>query len=283
MEKYAPGPRPDQIKQCNTEVEYVLVGAGLPRTGTLSTFVALEKLLPGKCHHMLRAVTGPNDPKFWTKASKGEITDEDWREFMRTESLSASVDYPMSLYWKDLARIFPNAKVLLNVRDPVRWYQSVDNTIARVVKFLQTSWLALPMRCFMALSGASNTAAMFTCFAPTYLGPNYPRGMFGAVAAGQDTAVKFFNDWVESVKKEIPAERLLVFEVKNGWEPLCQFLQVPVPDEPFPNANDTAEQQAKFSAMKKFCIFSYTLLAAGLGTAVYFLKDSVPIPKIIFQ
>ena len=56
---------------------------GLPRTGTLSTFVALEKLLPGKCHHMLRAVTGPNDGKFWTKASKGELTDEDWREFMR--------------------------------------------------------------------------------------------------------------------------------------------------------------------------------------------------------
>ena len=201
----------------------------------------------------------------------------------RTESLSASVDYPMSLYWKDLARIFPNAKVLLNVRDPVRWYKSVDNTIAQVVKFLQTSWLALPMRCFMKLSGASNSAAFFTCFAPTYLGPNYPRGMFGAVDAGQETAVKFFNDWVESVKKEIPEERLLVFEVKNGWEPLCQFLQVPVPDEPFPNANDTAEQQAKFRAMKKFCIFSYTILAAGLGTAIYFLKDSVKIPKIILQ
>ena len=99
MDKYAPGPRPDEIKQCNTEVEYVLIGAGnellfsytdlhrifegLPRTGTLSTFVALEKLLPGKCHHMLRAVTGPNDGKFWTKASQGELTDDDWKEFIR--------------------------------------------------------------------------------------------------------------------------------------------------------------------------------------------------------
>ena len=101
MDKYAPGPRPDEIKQCNTEVEYVLIGAGdkllfqkftytlqiifvgLPRTGTLSTFVALEKLLPGKCHHMLRAINGPNDGKFWAKASKGELTDDDWKEFIR--------------------------------------------------------------------------------------------------------------------------------------------------------------------------------------------------------
>ena len=99
MMDYAPGPRPDEIKQCNTEVEYVLIGAGnkfivskiclkiifvgLPRTGTLSTFVALEKLLPGKCHHMLRAINGPNDGKFWAKASKGELTDDEWKEFIR--------------------------------------------------------------------------------------------------------------------------------------------------------------------------------------------------------
>ena len=189
----------------------------------------------------------------------------------------------MSLYWKALAKLYPNAKVLLTVRDPVRWYKSVDSTISRNVKFLQSSWLALPMRCLMKMIGASDTAGFFTCFAPTYLGPNYPQGLIGAVNAGQETAVKFFNDWVELVKKEIPADRFLVFEVKDGWEPLCQFLQVPVPDEPFPNANDTAEQQAKLRAMKKFCLFSYTILVAGLRIAFYFLKDSFPMPKLTLQ
>ena len=76
----------------------------------------------------------------------------------------------------------------------------------------------------MWLSSRSTAAALLTCWGPTYLGPRYPRGMFGAVDAGEETAVRFFNDWVELVKAEIPAERLLVFEVKQGWGPLCHFL-----------------------------------------------------------
>ena len=275
---------PSGMKDCDSDVEYVLIGAGLPRTGTMSTCLALEKLLPGKCHHMVRAFTGPNDPPFWTKASRGELSEGDWREFLRSERISASVDFPMSLYWKDLVKMYPNAKVLLNVRDPVKWYNSVRNTIAQVLEFLTKSWMSLPLRCVMALKGSNGVvAATYTCTGPTYLGPNYPGGMFGAVEAGEETAVKFFNEWVESVKSEIPEERLLVFEVKNGWQPLCEFLQVPVPDEPFPNANDTAEQQAKLRAMKKFCIFSWTVIAAGLGTAFYYLKDAIPKPRLVFD
>ena len=64
--------------------------------------------------------------------------------------------------------------------------------------------------------GQNMTAAQFTCFAPTYLGPRYPRGMFGAVDAGEETAVRFYNEWVEQVRAEIPADRLLVFEVKQA-------------------------------------------------------------------
>ena len=115
----------------SSEVEFVLIGAGLPRTGTMSTFTALEMILPGKCHHMARLMSDKTDRNttFWLRAVRGEVTDGDWRQFVKDERLSAGVDYPISLFWKDLLRIYPNAKVLLNDRDPVRWYKSVKNTI----------------------------------------------------------------------------------------------------------------------------------------------------------
>ena len=84
-----------------------------------------------------------------------------------------------------------------------------------------------------------NTAPEFTCWAPTHLGPRYPQGLFGVIDSGEETAVRFFNEWNAQVKDVIPADRLLVFEVKEGWEPLCRFLDVPVPDCPFPRVNDT--------------------------------------------
>merc|ERR1712012_460293 len=144
------------------------------------------------------------------------------------------------------------------------------------LEFLTKSWMSLPLRFVMALKGSNGVvAATYTCTGPTYLGPNYPGGMFGAVEAGEDTAVKFFNEWMESVKTEIPEERLLVFEVKNGWQPLCEFLQVPVPDEPFPNMNDTAQQKANLRSVKRFCVFSWSVMIAAAGAAVYYLKDKI--------
>ena len=169
------------------------------------------------------------------------------------------------------------------MRDPARWHHSVNNTIRQFDKFM-CSWLALPMRCLLALKGGGSwVAADYTCTAPTYLGPRYPRGMFGAVDAGEETAVRFFNDWVEQVKAEIPAERLLVFEVKQGWGPLCRFLGVPEPQEPFPNMNDTAEQLQRLRAMKRISVLLWTAAVAGLGATAYYFKDSIKIPTLTFN
>ena len=122
--------------------------------------------------------------------------------------------------------------------------------------------------------------AVFTCWAPTYLGPRYPRGMFGAVDSGQDTAVSFFNDWVDQVKREIPAERLLVFEVKEGWAPLCKFLGVPEPEGEFPNVNDTEQMRQWIGGMRRFCYFCWGLGIAAAGVTGYFLKDHVDLKKL---
>ena len=271
----------DQGKTVSGEVEYVVVGAGLPRTGTLSTMTALELLLPGRCHHMTRTFSNQAEQEFWHQASQGQLKDQDWREFIKARKLSASVDFPMSLYWRDLARLYPEAKVILTVRDPVRWFTSVRNTIRQVCSFMQESWLGLPFRLLTSLRRRNPMVATFTCSTATYLGPSYPRGMFGAVDCGQETAVRFFTEWREQVEREIPADRLLVFQVKDGWEPLCQFLGVPVPQEAFPNVNDTPSMLKRISIMKRFCFFCWGLGIAGLGVAGYFLNKHLDLQKLL--
>ena len=87
----------------------------------------------------------PSEQQFWQRAQQGQLTDQDWLEFIRASRLSASVDFPLSLYWRDLARLYPRAKVVLTVRDPVRWFHSVRNTI-REVNRLKDSWLGAPLR-----------------------------------------------------------------------------------------------------------------------------------------
>ena len=270
----------DMNKTVSEEVEYILIGAGLPRTGTFSTFTALEQVLPGRCHHMARAMSSSSESEFWTRASRGDLTDQDWRDFIRSGKLCASVDYPMSLYWRDLARLYPKAKVLLTVRDPVRWYLSVKNSIREFIRFVEETWMAAPFRLISSLTGHNRTAAIFASFGPTYLGPRYPRGMFGAVDSGQETAVRFFTEWVEQVKREVPAERLLVFEVKDGWDPLCQFLGVPVPETQFPNVNDTAEIQRSIRQVKRFCWMCWGVGIAGAAVTGYYFRDQLDLSRI---
>jgi len=176
----------------------------------------------------------PDHHDHWRRAIQGKMSTKDWQEIM--VDYRGGVDYPVSFYYKELMEAFPNSKVLLNVRDPVKWYQSVKNSILRMMTMTQR-W---PVTWFSGLIGRRSTFRLIKD-----LTENVPScsstglGLFGAVRAGQDTAVQFYNDHVNEVKSHVPADRLLVWEVKEGWEPLCKFLGVPVPDEPFPRVNDT--------------------------------------------
>ena len=111
----------------------------------------------------------------------------------------------------------------------------------------------------------------------------YPEGVFGAVDAGRETAVRFFNEWTADGMREVPADRLLVFEVKHGWGPLCKFLGVPEPDTPFPNTNDTKERQENLRRIKRRCLLIWSLAAAAMGTAAYLLRDKLPVPTVTFN
>ena len=102
-----------------------VIGAGLGRTGTLSLKNALEELGFSKCYHMVEVLKKPEYGKYWIAASKGQNVD--WNEVF--EGFQSTVDFPSCVYYKEQLAFYPDAKVILTVRDPEKWYESTYNTI----------------------------------------------------------------------------------------------------------------------------------------------------------
>ena len=99
--------------------------------------------------------------------------------------------------------------------------------------------------------------------------------MFDTIEAGEEEAVKFFNKWTEEVKKTVPKERLLVFEAKQGWKPLCDFLDLPIPDGPFPNVNESAAMSRVIRNSERLSqIFMYGIVPCILASIVYVIFNS---------
>lgn len=191
-----------------------VVGAGFGRTGTLSLKLALERLGLGPCHHMRELIDRPGQVALWDRVARGQTAD--WDEVYR--GYRATVDWPGARYWRQLAAHFPQAKVILTVRDPRRWYESVEGSIYRGA--------TMPVR-------DPAVAAMRDVVRRVVWD-----GTFGGRFADVDHALGVFAGHNDAVRRAIPADRLLEFEVGEGWRPLCEFLGVPVPDEPFPHVND---------------------------------------------
>ena len=198
-----------------------IVGSGLGRTGTTSMQTALNMLGFGPCHHMVEVFTHPETMALWIEASKGkDVWDEIFKDYR------SMVDYPGAAYWKELADHYPDAKVLHTVRDPDKWFDSTQATI-------------------FAPQGAAARAdgdSVQTRFFNSFIGDLRPH------LADRAYMTDFFRKHTEAVKAAIAPERLLVFEVGEGWERLCKFLGVPVPAEPYPSENSTAEFQARVRA-----------------------------------
>lgn len=196
-----------------------VVGSGLGRTGTLSLKAALEQLGLGPCHHMVEVFTHPESVPLWVAAGEGR---GDWDAIFK--DYNSMVDYPGAAYWRELAAHFPDAKVLHSVRDPDRWFESTQETI------------------FAPGSPALAQAGPMTAFFSTIT------RAFGDHLHDRAFMTDFFRRHTEAVKAAIPPERLLVYEVSEGWGPLCAFLGVPVPETPFPSVNSREEFKARIAA-----------------------------------
>ena len=110
-----------------------------------------------------------------------------------------------------------------------------------------------------------------TCKLPPTVGfapvSRFARGLFGAVEAGEDVAVEFFNAWKDAVIAEVPKDRLLIFQVKDGWNPLCEFLGVGSPSSPFPRMNDTKEVMNNMT--RNICHVIWAFMAMAFATIFY--------------
>ena len=199
----------------NSENELAIIGAGFGRTGTLSMRAALGLLGLGPVHHMFEVVKAPEQSSGWLDA----LEDSSVLKELLADYRSA-VDWPSCYFWKELMVLYPEAKVILTHRESRGWYKSIHNTIYRLLK-----------------SEKSDMPANQVSMAQRIVMDNTFDGRLGE----EEYAIEVFEKHNALVKATVPADRLLVFDVREGWQALCDFLDVPVPDEPFPKTNSTEE------------------------------------------
>jgi len=206
-----------------------VIGAGLGRTGTLSLKAALEEVGFVKCYHMIELFMDPQRVVYWEAASAGQPVD--WDALF--DGYQAAVDYPTCRYYKELMAHYPDAKVVLTVRDPERWYESARETIFQAGRPRPGDGGGFPQD-FPFPGDPQMFARIFQMIQRDIWGRE-----FGGRFEEREHAIALFNRHAAEVKEQVPPDRLLVYEVKEGWGPLCKFLDVPVPEgKPFPHLND---------------------------------------------
>jgi hypothetical protein len=200
-----------------------VIGAGFGRTGTLSLKLALEQLGFDKCYHMMEIFGHPEHVSLWHAAARGEAID--WDSLY--QGYRATVDWPACAFWAEQLAHYPDAKVVLTERDPEGWHDSVMNTIYPASQAQRAS----------DDPGARAWADMV--FELIW------EGTFQGRIEDRDFAIGVYREHNARVKREVPSDRLLVFEASQGWAPLCTFLGCPVPPGDFPRVNTTEEFQSR--------------------------------------
>jgi Sulfotransferase domain len=200
-----------------------VIGAGFGRTGTMTLKAALEELGVGPCYHMVEVLWGDTSRlPLWQAAASGE--EVDWKRVF--EGFQSTVDWPGCTFWEPLMEVFPEAKVLLTVRDPDAWYESAKNTI-------YASLIAGQKGELKEGNEEPPSPEAFQMIASLIW-----QGTFNGKFEDRAYAIERFHEHNEAVKSRVPKERLVVHEVKEGWKPLAAMLGVPEPQTEFPRLND---------------------------------------------
>ena len=194
-----------------------VIGAGVGRTGTYSLKLAINQLGIGPCHHMEEVLHNmPVQVPLWSAALGGL---PDWQAIY--SGYNSTVDWPTACFFRELHKAYPDAKFVLTHRSPESWADSFGETIYKLLAGRDQAPPEMKEWLEMAAGVIAKTG--------------FPDGL------NRDGLINAFVTHNEAVKSAIPADQLLVFQVKDGWEPLCEFLDKPVPSGPFPRTNDLAE------------------------------------------
>lgn len=196
-----------------------VIGAGFGRTGTLSLKSSLEQLGFGPCYHMYELLGHIDHAPAWLAGNNGDAS------ALRAPlaGYGATVDWPGCVLWRELADLYPDAKVVLSVRPPQRWYDSFRQTVGAVIA--QERDPNMP-EAFWPVFDVSDLIVRDRSFGA------------GFDLDDQERVIAAYEAHNAAVRAGVAPERLLEFDVTEGWAPLCAFLGVPVPAGEFPNVND---------------------------------------------
>jgi hypothetical protein len=229
-----------------------VIGAGFGRTGTSSTCRALNQLgFP--CYHMFEVLENPDNKShldFWRAVANSEPgTQHDWEQAL--SNYTAAVDNPTTGVWKELMVAYPDAKVLLTLhpKGAEAWYDSTIDTIY----FTESMWQFKVLEWFTPFGRKFGDMCHKLVWQRSHKGTMTDRAR----------AIAHYGQHIEEVKAHVPPEKLLVFSVDEGWEPLCSFLGVPVPDTAFPNVNDRAAIKKVIGDITRGAYVIVAGLAAG--------------------
>ena len=245
----------------------LVIGAAFGRTGTASTKAALEQLGFGPTHHM-EEVFVKNQAAAWDDIGHTGNKEERQR-LLRTalKDYRSSLDAPSCAFYKDLMEMYPNAKILLTTRPAKEWVDSAWDTILMSMKVqslfsphVYDDWMGLGLHIFFAWTPPGR---LFS----SMLGSAFPSVKN---ATRKEDYMRIFEDWQAEVEASVPADRFLKFSVTEGWGPLAQFLDVDVPDTPFPRINDKSEFRARLSALAVVGYF-LGLVCVASPLIVYFV------------
>jgi hypothetical protein len=194
-----------------------VIGPGFGRTGTSSLKTALEHLGFGPAHHMFEVRDAPGQLAHWQALARGERPD--WNTVFA--GYRSQCDWPGARYWRELAAFYPDAKIVHTVRDPEEWYDSLSETILKLMD--QRGHIENPHVAGLVDMGHKLIEI----------------DEFSGRIRDRDYAISMFNKRTADVKAAFPASRLLVFDVREGWDPLCRFLGCDVPAISFPKLNSS--------------------------------------------
>jgi len=196
-----------------------VIGSGFGRTGTMSVKEALGILGLGPCHHMVEVMENPSQLSYWQAIAAGK--QPDWAEVF--DGYHSQVDWPGAHVWHETSIAFPDARVIHTERPEEAWWNSFNGTIGKF--FANSSDMDLPPQ----------IKEIFITMKDWFLKETFDD------YTDRDSAITAYRRNNQKVRNTIPKDRLLIFNVADGWEPLCRFLGVPVPDTAFPHRNPRKE------------------------------------------
>ena len=203
-----------------------VIGAGFGRTGTMSLKHALEDLGFGPCYHMIELTNDPEKVVYWEKAARGKP------EALENlfDCYQSVTDFPGCLFYEELLAMYPHARVILTVREPEAWFQSASKTIFKSYPSLRQFITILSgyafrrrIRLLMRVGWLINKLIFNRTFKFQF--------------RNKKRAIEIYEAHNKRVIQNVPSDQLLVYDISQGWEPLCNFLGVPVPDHEFPMTN----------------------------------------------